>query len=107
MCQPLLTVEAHCLETAVSQHLGNLRILLAVFTEDQLALVVVVLVLSTSPVLSTLLIDERKKLVSSFEGHSRHNIDLSLVLSNIRSISIVLGLGAIDASPSAFCQELR
>ena len=63
MCQPLLTAEAHCLETAVSQHLGNLRILLAVFTEDQLTLVVVVLVLSTSPVLSTLQIE--------WSGHAR------------------------------------
>ena len=54
MCQPLLTVEAHCLETAVSQHLRHLGIFLTIFAEDELALVVVVLVLSTSPVLSTL-----------------------------------------------------
>ena len=54
MGQPLLSVEAHGLETAVTQHLCYLRILLAIFTEDKLTLVVVVLVLSTSPILSSL-----------------------------------------------------
>lgn len=54
MRQPLLTVEAHCLETTVSQHLRHLRVFLTVFTENQFALVVIVLVLSTSPVLASL-----------------------------------------------------
>ena len=57
MGQPLLSVEAHGLETAVTQHLCYLCILLAIFTEDKLTLVVVVLVLSTSPVLTTLQIE--------------------------------------------------
>ena len=52
----LLAIEALRLETAVTKHLDDLGILLAVFTEDELALVIVVLVLSTSPVLSTLLV---------------------------------------------------
>ena len=54
MCQSLLAVEALSLKTAIAQHLRHLRILLPVLTEDQFALVIVVLVLSTSPVLSTL-----------------------------------------------------
>lgn len=54
MRQTLLTVEAHSLQTAVAQHLDDLGVLLPILTEDQFALVVVVLVLSTSPVLTTL-----------------------------------------------------
>jgi hypothetical protein len=54
MCKSLLAVEALSLEAPVAQHLRHLRILLPVLTEDELALVVVVLVLPTPPVLSTL-----------------------------------------------------
>lgn len=50
----LLAVEALGLETAVPQHLDDLGVLLPVFTEDQLALVVVVLVFATSPIFSSL-----------------------------------------------------
>jgi hypothetical protein len=50
----LLAIEALGLETAVPQHLDNLGVLLPVLTEDQLALVVVVLVFATSPIFSTL-----------------------------------------------------
>jgi hypothetical protein len=42
------------LNAAVSQHLRDLGVLLPILTENKLALVVVVLVLSTSPVLTTL-----------------------------------------------------
>lgn len=54
MCEPLLAVEALCLQPPVAQHLRHLRVLLPVLAEDQLALVIVVLVLSTSPILATL-----------------------------------------------------
>jgi siroheme synthase (precorrin-2 oxidase/ferrochelatase) len=55
MRQSLLAIEAHRLNASVSEHLDDLRIFLAVFTKDELTLVVLVLVLSSSPVLSTLL----------------------------------------------------
>ena len=54
MRQPLLAVEAHRFKTTVSEHLDHLSVLLSILTENQLALVVVVLVLSTSPVFTTL-----------------------------------------------------
>ena len=54
MCEALLAVEALGLQTAVTEHLRDLRVLLAVLAEDQLALVIVVVVLSTPTVLSTL-----------------------------------------------------
>ena len=54
MRQPLLAVEAHRFKTAISKHLGHLSVLLSVLAENQLALVVVVLVLSSSPVFTTL-----------------------------------------------------
>ena len=54
MRQTLLTVEALSFKTAVSQHLDDLSVLLSVLTENQFALVVVVLILSTPPVLATL-----------------------------------------------------
>lgn len=54
MCETLLAVEALSLKTTVSEHFGDLCVLLAVFTEDELALVIVVLVLSTSPIFTTL-----------------------------------------------------
>lgn len=41
-------------EPPVTEHLRDLRILLAVLTEDELTLVVVVLVLASSPVLASL-----------------------------------------------------
>ena len=55
MRQPLLAVEAHRLEAAISKHLRHLSVLLSVLTENELALVVIVLVLSTSPIFTTLL----------------------------------------------------
>jgi hypothetical protein len=54
MRQSLLTVEAQSLQAPVSQHLDHLRILLAILTEYQLTFVVIILVLSTSPVLTAL-----------------------------------------------------
>jgi hypothetical protein len=48
-------VEALRFQAAVAQHLDDLGVLLAFFLEDELALFVVVLVLSTAPVLTTLL----------------------------------------------------
>jgi hypothetical protein len=54
VCQALLAVKAHRLKAPVTEHLGNLGILLAIFAEDKLSLVVVVLVLSSPPVLSSL-----------------------------------------------------
>ena len=54
MCQTLLAVEAQRFQSAITKHLDNLRVLLAVLTEDELSFVIVVLVLSTSPVLSSL-----------------------------------------------------
>ena len=52
--QSLLAVEAQSLQASISQHLRYLRVLLPILTEHQLALVVVVFVLSTSPVLAAL-----------------------------------------------------
>jgi hypothetical protein len=54
MRQSLLTVEAECFETTVPKHFGYLGVFLAIFTEDEFTLVVVVLVLSSSPVFATL-----------------------------------------------------
>ena len=48
-------VEALRLQAAVAQHLDDLRVLLALLLEDELALLVVVLVLATAPVLAALL----------------------------------------------------
>jgi hypothetical protein len=52
--QTLLAVEAERLETTVTQHLHDLCVLLSVFLEDELTLLVVVLVLSTTTVLTAL-----------------------------------------------------
>lgn len=52
--QPLLPIEAHGLNTPVSQHFDDLGIFLTVFTEHEFALVVFVLVFSPPSVLSTL-----------------------------------------------------
>jgi hypothetical protein len=54
MREATCAVEALCLETPVAEHLDDLGVLLALLLEDKLALLVVVLVLSTSPVLTTL-----------------------------------------------------
>lgn len=54
--QSLLAVEAECLQAAVAQHLQHLGVLLPFFLEGQLALLVVVLVLSSSPILASLLV---------------------------------------------------
>ena len=73
MCEPFLAVEALRLQTSVSEHLDHLRVFctysewkistekhpatirtLAIFLEDQLALVVVVLILSSPTVLAAL-----------------------------------------------------
>jgi hypothetical protein len=55
MCEAARAVEALGLETAVAEHLDDLGILLALLLEDELALLVVVLVLTPAPVLTTLL----------------------------------------------------
>lgn len=47
-------VEALCLQTAVSKHLDHLGVFLALLLEDELALLVVVLVLTPTSVLTTL-----------------------------------------------------
>lgn len=56
MCQPLLAIEALCLKATVPQHFYYLGVFLSVLAEHKLALVVVVFILSTSPVLATLYI---------------------------------------------------
>lgn len=56
VAQPADAVHAVRLEAAVTQHLQDLRILLAVLLEDELSLDVVGLVLSPAPVLATLCI---------------------------------------------------
>lgn len=50
----LLAVEAESLQTAVAEHLHDLRILLALLLENEFTLLVVVLVLSTATVLTAL-----------------------------------------------------
>ena len=54
MGQTLLAIEAKCLQTTVAQHLHYLCVLLALLLEDELTLLVVVLVLSTTAVLTAL-----------------------------------------------------
>ena len=54
MRETTCAVEALRLQTSVAEHLDDLRVFLALLLEDELALLVVVLVLSTSPVLTTL-----------------------------------------------------
>lgn len=56
VAQPADAVHAVRLEATVTQHLQDLRILLAVLLEDELSLDVVGLVLSPAPVLATLCI---------------------------------------------------
>ena len=52
--QSLLAIEAHRFQSAVPKHLGNLSVLLSIFSEDQLALVILVLILSSSAIFTTL-----------------------------------------------------
>lgn len=52
--EALLSVEAHGFYAAVTEHLGDLGVLLTVRPEHELALVVLVLVLATAPVLAAL-----------------------------------------------------
>jgi hypothetical protein len=47
-------VEALCLQTAVAEHLDDLGIFLALLLEDEFALLVVVLVLTTASILAAL-----------------------------------------------------
>jgi len=54
MGQSFFSIEALGFQSAVSQHLCHLRILLSILSEDEFSLVIVVLVLSTSPILSSL-----------------------------------------------------
>ena len=57
--QSLLAIEALGFQTTVSKHLDHLGIFLAVFLEDELSFVIIVLVLATSPVFSSLALAER------------------------------------------------
>lgn len=52
--QPLFAIEALGFEATVSEHLGDLGVFLSVLSEYEFTLVVVVLVLSTPPILSSL-----------------------------------------------------
>lgn len=54
MCQSLLAVEALSFKTTITKHFCYLGILLSVLAEHKLTLVIIVFVLSTSPVLATL-----------------------------------------------------
>jgi hypothetical protein len=57
VCKTLAAIEAHSLEAAVSKHLDHLGIFLAVLLEGKLTTLVVVLLGTPSPVLSSLLHD--------------------------------------------------
>lgn len=54
MCQSLLPIKALCLQSAISQHLCYLGILLSIFTEYKFTLVIVILILPTSPIFPAL-----------------------------------------------------
>lgn len=54
MCEAAGAIEALGLESAVAEHLDDLSIFLALLFEDEFALLVVVLVLTTASVLATL-----------------------------------------------------
>ena len=54
MTETLDPVEAHGLEAAVAEHLGDLGVLLPVLLEDQFSLLSLILILSPSPVLTSL-----------------------------------------------------
>lgn len=49
-----LTIKAKGLKTAIAEHLGHLRVLLAILLEDKLALLALVLILTATTVLTTL-----------------------------------------------------
>ena len=55
MSQSLLAIETLRLQPPIAQHLYYLSIFLAVLPEDQLALVTIVLVLSTSAIFTSLI----------------------------------------------------
>lgn len=59
--ETLAAVEAHSLESAVTQHLDDLGILLAVLLEGQLSALVIVLLGSSSAVLAALLCAKKKE----------------------------------------------
>ncbi len=54
MRQPLLSIEALRLKPPITKHFRDLGVFLTALTEDKFSLVVIVLVLSTSPILSSL-----------------------------------------------------
>lgn len=54
MRQPFLAVETLSFKTPITKHLSDLSVFLPIFTEDKFSLVVIVLILSTSPILSSL-----------------------------------------------------
>jgi len=54
MGQAPCAVKALCLEASVAQHLDNLRVLLALLLEHELAFLIVVLVLTPTSVLAAL-----------------------------------------------------
>jgi hypothetical protein len=54
MRQPFLTIETLCLEAPIPKHLGHLSVLLSILFEHQLALIIIVFVLSPSPIFSSL-----------------------------------------------------
>lgn len=53
VAQPLNAVEAHRFQSTVAKHFRNLRVLLLILLEYQLALLRLVLVLSTTTILSS------------------------------------------------------
>jgi len=55
MGQSLLAIEAHRLQSAVPKHLGDLSVLLSIFSEHQFSFVILVLVLSSSAIFTTLI----------------------------------------------------
>lgn len=64
----LFAIETESLEASVTQHLGDLSILLTIFLEDEFTLVIIVLVLSTPAILTTLYPrSHRQKLEVKFE----------------------------------------
>jgi hypothetical protein len=62
--ETLAAVKAHSLESAVTQHLHDLGILLAILLEGQLSALVIVLLGSSSAVLAALLCAKKKKLLA-------------------------------------------
>lgn len=84
MRQSLLTIEAECLKPTVSKHFGYLGIFLTVFLEYEFALIVVVLVLSTSPVFTSL--DVLGKPNGLYVPDSKLSTNLSFILQRINSL---------------------